>query len=314
LAAVLVQFVNPIAFATVNASLGGAMLFKFWKSKRIYKQDFVALIIIALVQIPLFRYNYIMLTQDPVWSRFTLQNQTLSPPPDYYLWGFAFFWPFAVLGSIDAIQKKSISGGAAIFWIISGFLLAYTPVEIQRRFLVNITIPLAILAIQGSIRIFESKAVRQAGIYYRRTSLIIGFVFLASMSSFQLGLGQTAYLQTHPKNLYYPASLDPVIEWFRQNAEPGDVVLAEEATSQILAQKAGVQVYSGHEMETLDYKNKQSYVKAFFKGSLPELAARPIKWVVVGSYERQFHYQFRSTDNLKLVYRTEEFLIYKIKQ
>ncbi len=91
LAAVLVQFVNPIAFATVNTCLGGAMIFKAWKYQRIYKQDLVALLMIALIQIPLFRYNYIMLTQDPVWSRYTLQNQTLSPPPDYYLWGFAFF-------------------------------------------------------------------------------------------------------------------------------------------------------------------------------------------------------------------------------
>ncbi len=66
-------------------------------------------------------------------------------------------------------------------------------------------------------------------------------------------------------------------------------------------------MYSGHEMETLDYKNKQSYVKAFFKGALPELAARPIKWVVVGPNESQLQYLSRSKDNLKLAYKTKEF-------
>ena len=61
-------------------------------------------------------------------------------------------------------------------------------------------------------------------------------------------------------------SLDQAIDWFRTHAQYNDFVLAGEQTSQVLAQKAGVRVYSGHEMETLDYKTKKADVRAFFEG------------------------------------------------
>ena len=161
LTAILVQFVNPIAFATVDLSLAGAALFSWWRNQRISRQDLGALLVIAIVQIPLLAYNFLILNNDPLWSQFTAQNQTLSPPPDYYLWGFALFWPFAVFGTILALCKKSTALGAAVFWVISAFLLGYAPVYIQRRFLQNITIPLAILATAGLGKLFETGAIQR---------------------------------------------------------------------------------------------------------------------------------------------------------
>lgn len=312
--AFLVQWVNPIAFATVNAALFGAMLFKWWKTNKYYTQDLAALIVIAIVQIPLLVYNFIVLTRDPLWSQFNLQNQTLSPPPDYYLWGFALFWPFVIVGVLDALRTKSPAAGAAIFWIISGFLLAYAPVDIQRRFLQNITIPLAVLATMGLSRLFELAENKQLGISRWRASLVIVVIFLASLSSIQIGLSQMAYVQTHPEQLFYPAALDPAIDWLRQNAEPGDFVLASERTSQVLAQKAGLRVYSGHEMETIQYKKKQAEVQAFFKGTRPGLAARPIRWVIYGPDERGINYNFKATDNLELIFEASEYTIYRVKE
>jgi len=313
LTAVLVQLVNPIAFATVDVSLFGAALFSWWNTKKIRREDIGGLLTIAIAQIPLLAYNFIVLNNDPLWSQFTAQNQTLSPPPDYYFWGFALFWPIAIIGMTAASRTKSSALGAAVFWTISAFLLAYAPLYIQRRFLQNITIPLAMLATAGLIKLFETGTARSPGMLRWRPSLVILFVFLASISSIQLGLGQVAYLQTHPENLYYPASLDGAIDWFRGNAQYNDFVLASGATSQVLAQKAGLRAYFGHEMETLDYKTKQLHVQAFFQGELLELASSPIKWVVYGPSERKFSPDFQTTDNLELVYDNQELQIYQVK-
>ena len=313
LTAILVQFVNPIAFATVDLGLFGAGLFTWWKSQKISRPDLAALLTIAVAQIPLLAYNFLVLNSDPLWSQFTAQNKTLSPPPDYYLWGFALLWPLAVFGTAVAFRARSEGLGAALFWVMSAFLLAYAPIYIQRRFLQNITIPLAILATAGLAALFEAGRARSPDLRRWRSSLVVLFVFLASVSSIQLSIGQTAYLQTYPQNLYYPASLDGAVNWFREHAHYNDFVLASEKTSQVLAQKTGLRAYFGHEMETLDYGTKQSEVQAFFHGKLPTLASRPITWVVYGPLERQLGQNFAKPGNLELVYDVKGLEIYKVK-
>jgi hypothetical protein len=313
LIAVLVQFVNPIAFATLDLSLAGATLFSWWNAKRIRKKDIGALFVIAIVQIPLLAYNFIVLNNDPLWSQFTAQNQTLSPPPDYYFWGFALFWPLAILGTIVAFRTKSKALGAAIIWTVSGLLLAYAPVYIQRRFLQNVTIPLGMLATAGLVKLFETVAARSPGTVRWRFLLVTLFVFLTSISSIQLGVSQVAYIQTRPKSLYYPASLDEAIRWLQENAQYNDFVLASEQTSQILVQRAGLRAYFGHEMETLHFQTKRTNVQSFFEGKLPQLANSPVKWVVYGPFERELSPNFPATSDLELVYDVQELQIYRVK-
>jgi hypothetical protein len=313
LAAILVQFANPIAFATIDVSLVGAALFSWWRTRKIHMTDIAALSVIALAQLPLLAYNFLVLSNDPLWSQFTAQNKTLSPAPIYYVWGFALFWLPVIAGAIVAFHQKGSALGASIFWIVCGFALAYAPVYIQRRFLQNITIPLAILAAVGLIRLFEIAETRSTAITRWRSSLVLLLIFLTSISSLQIGLSQITYLQTHPNDLFYPASLDRAIDWFQNNAHYNDFVLASEHTSQVLAQKAGLRAYLGHEMETLHYKSKTAEVEAFFQGRFPDLANQPIQWVVYGPLERQLGPGFAVPLNLELVYDSQDLQIYQVK-
>lgn len=310
---IITQFVNPIVFATVDLSFVGAALFSWWKQRKINLPDISALVLIAIAQIPLLAYNYITLSHDPIWSQFTAQNQTLSPPFDYYIWGFALFWLPAILGSIITFKEKSKAGGMAFFWVVAAFLLAYAPVEIQRRFLQNITIPLALLATIGLKMFFETVSNRSPVLKRWEKSLILLIVFFMSMSSIQLSLGRTAYIKTYPEDLYYPAALDNAVNWLRENAQYNDFVLASEKTSQVLAQKAGMRVYLGHEMETLNYETKQNNVKAFFQGRMNNVAVKPIKWVIYGPLEQRINPNFEPSKNLSLVYESKELKIFQVK-
>jgi hypothetical protein len=313
LISVLVQIVNPIAFATVDAALCGAGVFTWWQARKIRMEHIGALLAIALAQLPLLAYNFVILSNDPLWSQFTAQNRTLSPPPEYYLWGFALFWPLTILGVILAFRTRSPALGAAIFWLVGGFLLAYAPVYIQRRFLQSITIPFAILATAGLINVFETLAARMPGLLPWRSSVILIFVFLISLSSIQIGLGEAAYLKTYPQHLYYPASLQQAIQWFHENAQYNSFVLASEQTSLVLAQKTGLRAYLGHPMETLDYQTKAANMRAFFQGELPELADKPINWVVYGPWERKLNPGFQPMSNLELVYDSQEIQVFQVK-
>jgi hypothetical protein len=187
-------------------------------------------------------------------------------------------------------------------------------VEIQRRFLQNITIPLSILATIGLVGLFEAVEARNPVIPRWRSVFVLLFAFLTSISSIQIGLSQSAYLQTLPEDLYYPASLDQAITWFGDHADYNDFVLATEQTSQVLAQKVGLRTYLGHEMETLNYLRKKEEVAAFFRGNMPALASQPVKWVVYGPLERQLSSNFVAPASLELAYDSPELQIYQVRE
>jgi len=309
---IFVQLVNPIALATVDAGLTGAALASWWKIKKTRWNDFFMLVSLAAIQMPMLIYNFLILNNDPVWSQFTIQNKTLSPSPEYYLLGFALFLPFAIVGAIDFFRSKSKASAISIFWIVSGFMLAYAPVFIQRRFLQNITIPLAILATQGLIRFFEARTAQRPFVERWQKQLIVLYVLAVSFSSVQLSLGRIIYTQTHPPELYYPANLDGAMNWLRENGQYNDFVLATDETSQVVARKTGMRVYLGHEMETLGYKNKQAQVQSYFDG-LNSIAVPPIKWVIYGPYEQTLDQSFQPDANLELVYNKQGVKIFKVQ-
>ena len=117
--AVIGQLFNPIAYAVVDVSMLGAVLFTWWNQRKVKSKHAYALIAIAFAQIPLLIYNLDILTRDPIWSQFTRQNETLSPPPAFYLWGFFPFWIFAIIGIIKAIRSRDAVFGAMSFWVVT---------------------------------------------------------------------------------------------------------------------------------------------------------------------------------------------------
>ena len=315
LTAIFVQLTNPIAFAVVDIGLAFATFFLWWQNRRIRWANFWALAILAAAQVPLFLYNLIVLTKDPLWNQYTIQNQTLSPPPTYYVWGFALFWPFAIVGVATAFREKIPALGAASFWALAAFLLAYAPFPIQRRFLFGITIPLSALSTWGLMKLFETGAARHPKWMRWQPRLVLLFVSLASISMIYLSLGRAVYLETHPAEFYYPASMDGAAAWLEAHAQPNDFALASEQTSQVIAQKTDLRVYFGHEMETLDFANKQIAMTAFFDGKAPDgwLKSTPVKWVIYGPLERGINPNFQPGPDLALVYDQQDVQIFEVR-
>lgn len=303
------QLVNPIAFAVVDLSMAGAVLFTWWKHKKMDVRQGYALFFIAIVQIPLLFYNFWVLAGDPVWSQFTRQNETLSPPPVFYLWGFAPFWLFAIVGIIRSFRERKPIMGAMSIWVMGGFLLAYLPVLIQRRFLLGVTIPLGILAMYGFQFVMAKLPPALQALKKREGLLGFAYVLFASVSSLFLILNSSLYVLTQPKSLFYPRAIDAAAQWLDENAAPGDFVLADAATSQIIAQQTGLRVYIGHEMETLHFEEKQREVQLFFEGKAPKewLAATQAHWVLADKDDTPI------TDGLEIMYENAGIIVFKVK-
>lgn len=310
LLAVISQTTNPISFMVVDIAFAGAVFTSWWKNQKIEPRHIAALVMIALAQLPLLIYNFLILSRAPFWSLFTTQNETLSPPPVFYIWGFAPFWLFAFYGIFLALREQNPKMLAMTVWVAAGFSLAYLPVAIQRRFILGITIPLAILAINGL-----GKLLHQLFKSTKRENLILfSYILLASISTVYLSLGSSLFLKTTPTNKFYPHDLENALIWLDKTARPNDFVLADISTSQIVAQRTQLKVFVGHEIETLYFSEKKLEMEAFYKGNPSPnwLTHTKIQWVIYGPYEKNISSSFAADSVLEKVYQNNSVSIYKV--
>lgn len=312
-AAILVQFVNPIAFIVIDISMATAAVIKWVKLRKINAIEFAALALIAVAQVPLLVYNFLLLSKDPIWSEFTAQNLTLSPPPVYYLWGFGIFWPLAIAGAVRAIRELHTILLASLAWVVVAFALAYAPFGIQRRFLLGITIPLSLLAITGLKDTLQFISQKNAWLARRASGLALTIVLFSSITTFALMPEFSLYLQSRPEKYFYPRQLVAALDWISANTQPDDFVLGAERTGEFVAQVTGRRVFIGHEMETLNYNAKTDLVKQFYSGNLPQdwLSQYPVQWVVYGPYEQAVASNFKPGAELELVFQNNSVQIYR---
>lgn len=300
-AAALSQAVNPIAFVVVDAAILCTTLFAFFQDRSKGRSLLIALGLVALVQVPLLVYNVRVLSLDPVWSRYAAQNVTLSPSPWHYLLGFGFLWLLLIPGIVHSIRERKSEAIGLIGWLACAFLLAYLPMLIQRRFLLAVTIPFALLAVQGLDDLLDTALKKVA---LRRPMVFLVATLLCSLSSIYLIYGNVQVMKQVPDDAFYPAAMDGAFAWLKENAGTDDFVLGAESTGQLVAQKTGLRVYFGHEMETIGYAEKQLQVASWYRQNLPPdaLSGVPVTWVVYGPYEEAFNPQFQPGDNLQLVF------------
>ncbi|MBA4383156.1 MAG: hypothetical protein C0410_00320 [Anaerolinea sp.] len=311
-AAVLTQMVNPIAFVVVDAAILFSVLSTWINDRAKWKTLILAVGLIALIQVPLLFYNIIILSRDPIWSQYTAQNVTLSPSPLYYLTGFGLFWPIVVVGAVAAIRERKPEFIALVGWIVSAFILAYLPTLIQRRFLLAVTIPMGIVGLYGLDKLISWLGTKAQ---LKKPVIIMVTVLLVSISSIYLIYGNMQVMKTLPDSAFYPAELDSAFNWFAEHAAPTDFVLGAENTSQLTAQKTGLRVYAGHEMETIHYADKLNNVAVWYQTNLPaeDLDLADVKWVFYGPYEKRLAPDFEPADNLIEVFRNSEVILFQVR-
>ncbi len=313
LAALLTQMVNPIAFVLVDIAVVFTTLFSLWRERNRIWFTLAALGLAALAQLPLLIYNVRLLSADPIWSIYTAQNVTLSPPLMDTLFGFGLLLPLAVMGAVIAIKKKdpALTGLAA--WALAGFILAYLPTLIQRRFLLGVTIPLGYLCIGGLDALFNRLSQRRP---INQTFAYAFFILMAGLSSLYLVYGNLLVIKGRPESLYYPSALNPALDWLKVNAESQDFVLGAESSGQLVAQKTGLRVYLGHEMETIHYAEKMRRVSEWYQADLPieVLSQLPVQWVIYGPYEQALAPEFSAGGDLLEIYNAQGVSIYKVME
>jgi hypothetical protein len=309
--AIFVQMVNPIAFILADLAMAGAFVFSCWKNRKMDWPLFLTLSFLAVIQIPLLAYSLILLTQDPTWAEFNRQNITLSPPPVYLLLGFGLFWPFTLFGAIQALRQQEARLGWAVVWMVAALGMAYLPMAIQRRFLLAIGLPLAVLAAPAILRC--STWLHRHSPLGQFTGAMVITVFITA-SPIALISASSLNMFSRPDSLFEKAALVQAVDWLHENSIPDQVVLASEPTAQLVAIRIPIKLYFGHAMETLRYAEKAQAVERFYRGQQPAswLASQEINWVILGPHEKAWRPFPLDLPNLKIAYQNDLVTIYQV--
>ncbi|MGI8609209.1 MAG: hypothetical protein ACR2MY_08300 [Candidatus Dormibacteria bacterium] len=211
--------------------------------------------------LPLLLYYVRILTADPVIVEWSRQWKHQAPGLISMVFGLGAPLALAVVAVAAGAARRTPELGLVLAWVVLVGLMLYlpNPVNIQRRLIDGLYIPVSILAAVGLEVVIQRRASRARG-PLRRPGPIVGLaVGLSLVTPLLLWVLAMTWAVGHEPNLFQPSAEFAAIDWLdtvRGTADPPPGVLADPLTGLYVPERAGVRVYAGHYSETLFYLDR----------------------------------------------------------
>jgi hypothetical protein len=235
-----------------------------------------------------FAYNAWLFSSNPVFAVWASQNLLPSPPPFEYMVAFGVLIALAVPGVLwllkNGINRRSV---LLLAWPPSAAMMVYLPINVQRRLLEGVIVPLGILAAMGVIYLFET---RSGGRLWTRVAAITLLAALVPSMLF-LVVGEAAVVSQPGSTLFRSSDELTALQWLADHAPADSVVLSTRPPGMLLPAYAPVRVYVGHGPETIHSQAKTLEAIHFFGDGLIDdqrlklLHANDIRFVWIGPEE-----------------------------
>jgi hypothetical protein len=240
--------------------------------------------------LPLLFYFLRVLGTDQVvveWSR-----QWKHQAPSFLSLVFGLGVPLAL--AVYALARRTFAGRPELTlmaaWLLLVLALLYipNPVNIQRRLIDGIYLPVAMLAAAG-VKTFSDRLARPRA--RRRFTFAVASV--SSISSLLVLAIAFRFAAVREPIIYLDAGEADAIKWLADHRGSGTPpgALSEAETGLYIPELAGDRVYAGHYSETIDYLSRARLARDAIRTGGPELgrfmAANDVAYLVVGPRERQ---------------------------
>ena len=274
-AALGIAVINPFLPLIVGTVLGAYWCVWAVQCRAIPWREAVGLALLGLLLSPVLIYFYVVVQSDPVLRSFAEQNVTLSPPPYFYLMGYGLVLLFALLGLLRTLRQRHGRAWLLATWVVTMAVAVYLPINLQRRMITGLQVPLGILATIGLLR-YVLPAIRRSRLagwlnqhwgYPRlrlRTLALNLIIMLTLPSNIYLWVSATAAASYGHPSLFYKTSEVAAIDWLGEHSSPTDTVLSSYPTGNYIPARIGHRVFLGHWAETIDFDAKQKAVNRFF--------------------------------------------------
>ncbi|KHO46589.1 MAG: hypothetical protein QS98_C0002G0037 [archaeon GW2011_AR3] len=248
--------------------------------------DFWKLSLIGAITAPGVIYYAWVFIFNPAYAAWNSANDTLTPPIVRVISGFGLVFFLAVVyyflnGQNLLKREKAIAPEAFLaVWSIVGFILIYAPINVQRRFILGLQIPLAILAAIALARHLPNYLPKAKHV---AISVIIVIIAISISTNIYLTYNQVKNLHSQTvgefQNVKYLSSEEvDALKWIDENVDNSAVILAPHKISNFIPAATGNKIYSGHWAQTIDFAEKYKDVqKVYNEGMDPGLL--PIDYV-----------------------------------
>ncbi|MGH2627026.1 MAG: hypothetical protein ACRDHY_10290, partial [Anaerolineales bacterium] len=193
-----------------------------------------------------------MLAGDAFLQAWQTQNRIISPPPMDYLIAYGLPFAAAARSVWRSWREGSFRAWLPLAWAAAFPLLAYAPVNLQRRLPEGTWIAVLILAALA----WERRQGRSL------TPAVFAAISLPSTVLLVFGGLSTAARPAQPA--FYPAAEARAADWLRSTATGDEVVLSSYPVGNRLPARAPVRVVIGHGPETANLDTLRPAVGRFF--------------------------------------------------
>jgi hypothetical protein len=280
-AALLLAVVQPFCLVTVYAVLVVNLAILAARRRRWPWAEIGVAAAVVVASAPFLLYDAWVYMVNPALRAWSAQNLTPSPPPWDYALSYGVMLLLALVGGVWALRRGRDVDLLLVVWVGADLILLYLPIPLQRRLVLGLHLPLAILASLGLSRSILPRL--RAG----RKALTAGILGFSALTNVFLLLGASLAAAQHDPRLYLSADEGRALAWMRDHLPPDAVVLAAPQTGLFIPAWAGQRVVYGHQFETINAEKKKAQVEAFFRGTDDALLHDyGVSYVFVGPRER----------------------------
>jgi hypothetical protein len=292
LAGLALAIILPFSLIAALLILGVSLVWLYLMTWRLPWTQIWLTLDITIFSVPILFYQYWVYTTNPAMVGWSAQNITTAPRVVDFLLGYGVVGLLALVGIGWVIRQHksgSTSGEELVtLWTVTAVALVFFPFALQRRLIHGLHVPLCILAAIGLKRSLAHSTLSAS---YRRLITVVVVIFGVLGTLFVWGLPLLSILQSPEQSditalLFIRQDEKTAFEWLREHTEADDVILASPRLGMMLPGQTGARVFYGHPFETLDAKNKEAQVKAFYSGELEAVSPSP-DFIIYGPSERK---------------------------
>ncbi len=295
-------------YLAVIYALLGAWGLALWLKRKHFPVSFALMGGIAAgFTAPLFLYNTWLFSTNEAFKQWSSQNYLPSPHPIYYVFGYGLLAVLAGVGGRWAWKKGTEKHTLLVGWVLVVPILVYLPINVQRRLLEAVFVPLVILAVVGLKLLTRHR--------FKLAQRLLLVALLPSMILLWVGSIFTLTVPDYPA--FRPKTETRAMDWLAKHVEPNAVVLGAAGTGNYLPARTNLRPFMGHGPETLYSREKADIVEKFYKGQLSPAERQQlfsdfnIRYVMFGPLERKINEAWSS--DLTLIYDHGQYQIFEVK-
>ncbi len=306
-AATILGLLAPFGVVLALVIIGGDI---FWQWREVSQKEITAWFSHRLLWVLLggslpILYEVQVIRSDPILAAWNAQNLTPSPPIGQLMVGLSPALILSLIGILFALRRGMPTLRGLVIWVLAGLALMYLPWSLQRRFILGLFIPVAILGVYGLNYLVNFKPKR----------FVYGFILLMIFSlptNLIVLLASRQGILTHDPMIYLSRDEANALDWISENTPEHALILASPGIGLFIPAHTGRRVFYGHPYETIHAEAAKNAVINFYESNgqvLDDLGRSDIDYVFWGPREQALGTKL-DRPNLRPMYQSGEVIIY----